>query len=62
MDREYILMVLLIFGTIAMYFKPLVAVVFIVLSVCVGLSTYCCLDKDSKWDMKSGGIGSRKMD
>jgi hypothetical protein len=62
MEREYILLILFMFGTVAMYFKPAVALFLIMLSVCVGIGSYCMLDKDSKWDMKSGGIGSRKID
>ena len=62
MEREYIFLVLILLGTGAMYFKPIVAFFFMFVTVCIGLSTYCILDKDSKWDMRKGGIGSRKID
>jgi hypothetical protein len=62
MEREYILVLLFLFGTVAMYFKPAYAFLFIFLSMCVGIISYCILDKDKKWDMKQGGIGSRKVD
>ena len=50
------------FGTVAMHFKQTAAVFFIILFVCVGVGSYCMLDKDSKWDIKIGDIGSRKID
>ena len=61
-EREYFLLILIMFGTVAMHFKQTVAVFFIILFVCVGVGSYCMLDKDSKWDIKIGGIGSRKID
>ena len=61
-EREYILLVVFLFGTVAMYFKPSYAFFFIFLSICVGCISYCILDQDKKWNMKKGGIGSRKID
>ena len=61
MECGYFLLILIMFGTVAMHFKQTVAVFFIILFVCVGVGSYCMLDKDSKWDIKIGGIGSRKI-
>jgi len=61
-DREYILLFLFLFGSVAMYFKPFIAFMCILLSVFVGCASYCILDPEKKWNMKQGGIGSRKID
>ena len=47
-EREYFLLILIMFGTVAMHFEQTVAVFFIILFVCVGVGSYCMLDKSSK--------------
>ena len=61
-EREYFLPILIMFGTVAMQFEQTVALFFIILFVCVGAGSYCMLEEDSKWDIKIGGMGSRKID
>ena len=61
-EREYFPLMLIMFGTVAMHFEQTVALFFIIQFVCVGVGSYCMFDEDSKWDIKIGGIGSRKID
>ena len=62
MEREYILVFLFLVGTACLYLQPALAVLGMCASVVVAIGLYCALPADQKWNMKRGGIGSRKID
>ena len=62
MEREYILIFLFLVGTACLYLQPFLAVLGMCVSVVVAIGLYCTLPADQKWNMKRGGIGSRKID